>query len=211
MPEIRTTGIVLKRQNYGEADRILQIFTSDLGLISAIAKGVRKMKSRQAGALELFRVADLRLHRRTGELFLITNAVINKAFNFSDFKLSALAVIYLMSEWLLVLLPPEKPLPEVYGLTLQIFQALQKTKKFPLIQLAFQAKLLNLLGYLPEFSGPDRAHKLLRFLVSADFTEIPKLVEDKVAFAETEKLLAKIYAELHDRPGKVQGVVRDWS
>lgn len=53
MPQsFRTKGFVLRRTNFGEADRILNILTED-GYITAIAKGVRKEKSKLAGGIEL--------------------------------------------------------------------------------------------------------------------------------------------------------------
>ncbi|MBU1104363.1 DNA repair protein RecO [Candidatus Parcubacteria bacterium] len=48
-----TTAIVLRRINYSDSDRIYTLLTPDLGKISAIAKGVRKIKSRKAGHLDL--------------------------------------------------------------------------------------------------------------------------------------------------------------
>jgi len=53
----KTEGIIIKRQNLGEADRLLTIFTKHFGKIKAIAKGVRQLKSRKAGSLELFNQA----------------------------------------------------------------------------------------------------------------------------------------------------------
>ncbi len=54
-----TTGIMLSRTNYGEADRILTVLTPDKGKIRLLAKGVRKIKSRMAGGIELFSVNDI--------------------------------------------------------------------------------------------------------------------------------------------------------
>lgn len=54
MPSYKTEGVILKRTNYGEADRILTIYTKHYGKIKAIAKGVRKITSRKGGNLELF-------------------------------------------------------------------------------------------------------------------------------------------------------------
>ena len=54
----RTKAIVLRRTNYGEADRILTLLTP-LGQRSAIARGVRREKSRLAGGIELFAVSDV--------------------------------------------------------------------------------------------------------------------------------------------------------
>ena len=47
-------GIVLARKNYGEADRIVSIYSQNHGRISSIAKGVRKLSSRKRGHLEVF-------------------------------------------------------------------------------------------------------------------------------------------------------------
>lgn len=55
----QTKGIVLKRVDYGEADRILTFFTESEGKVSVIAKGVRKPKSKLAGGIELFSVCNL--------------------------------------------------------------------------------------------------------------------------------------------------------
>ena len=49
----RTEAIILRRTNYGEADRVISLITPDRGKISGIAKGVRKPKSKLAGGLEL--------------------------------------------------------------------------------------------------------------------------------------------------------------
>jgi DNA repair protein RecO (recombination protein O) len=59
MKQISTQAIILKRINFGEADRILTVLTSDHGQVSILAKGVRKAKSKLAGGLELFSVSDI--------------------------------------------------------------------------------------------------------------------------------------------------------
>lgn len=54
-----TLGIILSRVNFGEADRILTVLTPDHGRIRLIAKGVRKVKSKLAGGIELFSVSQI--------------------------------------------------------------------------------------------------------------------------------------------------------
>lgn len=56
--DLRTPAIVLRRTNYGESDRILNLLTPE-GKVAVIARGVRKEKSRLAGGIELFSVADV--------------------------------------------------------------------------------------------------------------------------------------------------------
>ena len=74
----RTQAIVLRRTNYGEADRVLSLLTPDRGKLSAIAKGVRKPKSKLAGGLELLAVCDLTLVGGKGNMALITSARLNQ-------------------------------------------------------------------------------------------------------------------------------------
>jgi DNA repair protein RecO (recombination protein O) len=59
MKQFVSEGIVLRRTNYGEADRILNIITPNHGKISAIAKGVRKSGSKIAGGIELLSVNEI--------------------------------------------------------------------------------------------------------------------------------------------------------
>lgn len=74
MKPLRTKAIVLRRTNYGEADRILQLLTPDNGKISAMAKGARREKSRLAGGIELLAVADVTLAPGKGDMWTLTGA-----------------------------------------------------------------------------------------------------------------------------------------
>jgi len=70
----RTHAIVLRRRDYGDADRILTIFTPEKGRIEVIAKGIRKTNSRKAGHLESFAHTHLQLaEARTWDI--VTEAV----------------------------------------------------------------------------------------------------------------------------------------
>lgn len=66
--------LVLRRTNYGESDRIVQLLTSEGQKVSAIARGVRKEKSKMAGAVELLCVSDITLHKGKGDLDILTSA-----------------------------------------------------------------------------------------------------------------------------------------
>jgi len=73
MKTYRTKAIVLRRTNYGEADRILQLITPD-GRRSVMARGVRKEKSKLAGGIELFAVSDVVIGEGKGDLGVLTSA-----------------------------------------------------------------------------------------------------------------------------------------
>lgn len=71
--DLRTRAIVLRRTNYGETDRILNLLTPE-GKIAAVARGVRKEKSRLAGGIELFSVSDVVIHQGHSDLGILTSA-----------------------------------------------------------------------------------------------------------------------------------------
>jgi DNA repair protein RecO (recombination protein O) len=71
---IKTEAIVLRSLRYGEADRILHLYTPQRGRMGAIAKGVRRARSRFGGRLEPFFRLQLDLHEGRGELLTVTGA-----------------------------------------------------------------------------------------------------------------------------------------
>ena len=73
MTSKRAKAIVLRRTNYGEADRIVQFITPE-GKRTAIARGVRREKSKLAGGIELFAVSDIVIHEGKGDMGIVTSA-----------------------------------------------------------------------------------------------------------------------------------------
>ena len=69
-----TEAIVLRSFAFGEADRVLHVYTAASGRQGAVAKGVRRTKSRFGGRLEPFSHVELGLHRGRGELSTVTGA-----------------------------------------------------------------------------------------------------------------------------------------
>ena len=80
MKQFRTKAIVLRRTNYGEADRILQVITPDNGKLGVMAKGVRREKSKLAGGIELFSVVDVTLMTGKSDLTTLTSARLDTFF-----------------------------------------------------------------------------------------------------------------------------------
>jgi DNA repair protein RecO (recombination protein O) len=71
---LKTEGIVIRSLRYGEADRILHLYTPDRGRIGAIAKGVRRARSRFGGRLEPFFRLNLLLYEGRSDLLTVTGA-----------------------------------------------------------------------------------------------------------------------------------------
>lgn len=81
MKTFRRKAIVLRRVNYGEADRIVDFITPD-GRVSALAKGVRKQKSKLAGGVELFAVSDVLFGEGKGGLGVVVSARTEKFYRY---------------------------------------------------------------------------------------------------------------------------------
>lgn len=88
--DIRTKAIVLRRTNFGEADRVIN-FLTEQGVIAAIAKGVRKEKSKLTGNTELFTVSDVTLHKGlNNKLCVLTSAKMLEHYDQIVYKLPEL-------------------------------------------------------------------------------------------------------------------------
>ena len=72
MRSYRVEGIIIKRKNYGETDRILTVFSKNKGKIQVLAKGVRKITSRRSPHVELLNLSQLALH--VGSMPILTEA-----------------------------------------------------------------------------------------------------------------------------------------
>ena len=74
MAHYRDSGVIVRTHKLGEADRILSIITENNGKVRAVAKGVRKTRSRYGGRLELLRHLDLQFYTGRGDLDIVTQA-----------------------------------------------------------------------------------------------------------------------------------------
>ena len=92
--DVRTTGYVLRRTNYGEADRILNLITPQ-GKFAVIAKGVRKSRSKLAGGIEMFTLSDFNIHFGRGEFGTLTGAKMLSSYHdiIKDFTRMELAAL----------------------------------------------------------------------------------------------------------------------
>src|SRR5438094_3783897 len=70
----KTEAVVLRSFRFGEADRVLHLYTLERGRVGAVAKGIRKTKSRFGGRLEPLSHVELLLHQGSGELGTVTGA-----------------------------------------------------------------------------------------------------------------------------------------
>jgi DNA repair protein RecO (recombination protein O) len=162
MPIYQTTGIILGRTNFGEADRILRILTRDHGKISALAKGVRKLHSRAGGHLEP--LGEVVLSLATGRsLDVITSARLSWYPHELTAHYDRLSLALAMATALDRAVEPDAAQPPLYALLAEGLRAADAATDTALPELWFKLRLLTLLGYQPELGkcvvcGRDDEH-----------------------------------------------------
>lgn len=147
-----TTGIILRRLDYGEADKIITLLTPDLGQVSAIAKGIRRPKSKLAGGLELFSESNISLIQTKGELQLIRSARLIQHYRGIIVEYDRVEFGYLGIE-LVYKASKEMSEAELYILLLQLFKELDDAKTpLKIIQIWFWLQFLAILGQQPNLT-----------------------------------------------------------
>lgn len=145
----QTQAIVLGHFEYGEADRILKLFTLERGKISAIAKGVRKISSRKAGHLEPFTQVQLFLAKGR-DLDIITQAEALKTMAGLRDDLQRMSLASYVVEVLDRFTYEEGPNPGLYRLLSQTLQRLETLENMATAVRYYEIRLLDLLGYRPQ-------------------------------------------------------------
>lgn len=151
MPTYKTAGIVIRRFNFGEADRIITFITPDRGRIKAVARGVRRIKSRMAGHLELFSHVGLMLANGRN-LDVITSAQLVRFHQGVSGDYDRLSQAYLFAEMLDKLTAEAEPHPGIFDILQQSLAQLELTGSSALTQLYFRLRLAAALGYSPQLA-----------------------------------------------------------
>ena len=174
MRSYKTEGIILKRTNFGEADRILTVFTKRHGKTKLLAKGVRRITSRRSPNIELFNHVVLFIHK--GRTFdMLSEAQTIETFQNIRKKLELVGLAYYVCELIDGLCAEHQPHPSVYNLLIQTLEELDRG----LIR-KFELTLLSELGFLP-------ANKMLSNLNTTSYIE--QLLERRL---KTPRLLSRL-------------------
>jgi DNA repair protein RecO (recombination protein O) len=147
---VRTEGVVLRRRDYGESDRILVLFTRKLGRISGIAKGARKPSSKISGHLELFSRVSF-LVSRGRNLQLITQAETIESYQQLRKDLSGIGLGSYIVELVDAVTTEEGGNIKLYDLLVLTLESLDNGQPPEIIKHFFELQLLDLSGFRPEF------------------------------------------------------------
>ena len=211
---VKTEAVVLRSFRFGEADRILHIYTADRGRIGAIAKGVRKTKSRFGARLEPFSHVELMLHQGSGELHTVTGVSFVDPHRPTREDPYRLSVGLVGAEAMLRLFVEEERNERAFEALTRYLSAVDaipggsrgRAALDPLA-LAFQLKLLWLSGYVPhlescvECGGVD---ELVGYLPSAGGAVCSPCAPDATVFVAPEgfrAMHALLWSPLGDAVG----------
>jgi DNA repair protein RecO (recombination protein O) len=155
----RTEAVVLRSFRLGEADRVLHVYTADRGRVGAVAKGVRRTKSRFGARLEPLSHVELMLHQGSGELQTVTGADLRASHHEAREDPYRLAVGLIGAEAMLKLFTEQEANERAFTALTRFLDRLDvippagsRPAVDPLV-LSFQLKLLWLSGYMPHLDS----------------------------------------------------------
>lgn len=151
---------MLRSFRLGEADRVLHVYTAARGRVGAVAKGVRRTKSRFGGRLEPLSHVELMLHQGSGDLQTVTGADLRASHHESREDPYRLAVGLIGAEAMLRLFTDQEANERAFTALTRFLdrldvipsRALAKPALDPLV-LSFQLKLLWVSGYMPHLES----------------------------------------------------------
>jgi DNA repair protein RecO (recombination protein O) len=154
---LKTEAVVLRSIRYGEADRIVHLYSAARGRIGAIAKGSRRPKSRFGGRLEPFFRLDLILHEGRGELLTVTNVSTVDGYPRLRSSGPALTAAARGCDAVLRLLDSAEPNPPAYNLLCRYLSLLDDPGEPRATDLttalSFRLKLALAAGFVPELAS----------------------------------------------------------
>ena len=153
---LKTEAVVLRTIRYGEADRVLHLYTRDRGRVAAMAKGVRRTRTRFGGRLEPFFRLDMVLYEGRSELLTVTSAETVAAHPRLREHAGALDAAARSCDAVARLFDTDEPHPAIYHLLanqLALLDADAPRRATQANQLAFRLKLLLGAGLAPQLAA----------------------------------------------------------
>jgi DNA repair protein RecO (recombination protein O) len=146
---LRVEGIILQHSDWGEADRLLTIYTRELGKVRVLAKGVRKPRSRKAGHIEPFTRTVLLLARGR-DLFILTQAESIEPYSIIKEDLVLLGYASYIIELLSSFTYEEEENQSLYRHVVNALSRLNRGDDPNLVIHYYEIRLLDLAGYRPR-------------------------------------------------------------
>jgi DNA repair protein RecO (recombination protein O) len=149
---LKTEALVIGSRRLGEADRVITLYTRERGRVAAVAKGIRRTRSKVGGRLEPFSLVHVLLYSGHGSLYTVTGADTIRTFQPVREALFRLQEGAHLLEAVARLFPEEEQNPAAFNLLVRSVAALAQAvdrRAAAQVVIAARLKLLLILGYLP--------------------------------------------------------------
>lgn len=184
MAGFKDEGIVLKRRDFGEADRLLTVFTRTHGKLIILAKGVRRITSRRAGNIELLNRVMIYLHQ--GKNFdILTEATAIDTFQTLKEDLTLSTYAYHLIELVDRLVVEKQENIILYETFVQVLKKISQNHRQIFIR-AFEVKILANLGFWSSENVKDLSKNMKDLLYVLEYSDLPEI--EKVSIDEKEAL-----------------------
>ncbi len=208
MPAVTTEGLILKRRNFGEADRVLTVLTDRYGKISVIAKGVRKITSRRAGNIELLN--RVKLHLFKAKNYNLSEAESLETFNKLKENLTLSTTAFHIIELIDRLTPEGQKNPQLYNLLVAVLQVIENNPRQIYVR-AFEVKLLAMLGFWSVDAVKDISGELKELLEQLEYDSWEQTGQIKITQDQAlalEKLMRYYIEKVLESPLKSVKVMK---
>ncbi len=148
MRNYSSEGIVLSHKNFGEADRLLIVLSKNYGKLSLVAKGVRKIKSKKRGQIEIFSKIKFSAVKGHG-IDIMTEADLLNDYSGVRVNLNKISLAYYFCEVVNKITHEGEQVSQVFGLLSLVLEELEQTTKLKELRVKFIYDLLTDMGYWP--------------------------------------------------------------
>jgi DNA repair protein RecO (recombination protein O) len=148
---VESEAVIIRTYNLAEADKIVVSLTRRVGLVRAVARGARRLKSKYGAGLEPFTLVNLSFYEKEGrELHSLREIEIVRSYFHLSSNMEVSAALGQMSELVLEFAPPHEPNERLFRMVKACLAALShQAEDFRAILLYFELWLLKLAGFLP--------------------------------------------------------------
>ncbi|HNF93033.1 MAG TPA: DNA repair protein RecO [Anaerolineales bacterium] len=146
----RASAVVLRHADWGEADRILTLYTRDQGIVRALAKGARKVTSRKAGHLQPFTHVTVQLAKGRDLLIITQVETINAYLPLHDDLIKTGYAAYIIELLLRFSYEDEGANPAIFRLVTETLDRLEKETDAWLPVRYYEMRLLDAVGFRPQ-------------------------------------------------------------
>ncbi len=199
MKNTNTKAIILGHKNFGQYDKLLFLYSEELGKIKCIAKGARKISSKFTGHLETMNLVNVSLYFGPRNIILreITTEKALKEIRENYEKIKEILEIAKITNEMIF---ENQTLKDLNILIDNTIEQLKKTRKPKQITQGYQIKLLDKMGLIPDFKNIEakvdiKYLKFLNFLKEYPLSEIEKVKLEKHEETNINKIIDKLMAQ----------------